>query len=96
MNKKDKELILEIAEKFDGCRRCPMENYKEELRNYHNVITVQDISACAKRAGTIYLLLGGSAKYFLENFIDGKSLECEKFVEHLQKFLSKNKRVLKI
>ena len=94
MNKKDKELILEIAKSFDGCRCCPMENYKEELRGYHNSITEKDISSCAKRAGTIYLLFGGSAEYFLKNFIFGKSLNCDGFIEHLRKI--KNNRVLKI
>jgi hypothetical protein len=94
MNKKDKKLILEIAKVFDSCHCCPMENYKEELRNYHNSITEKDISSCAKRAGTIYLLFGGNAKYFLENFIVGRSLDCDKFIKHLREF--KNNRVLKI
>lgn len=91
----NKKLILEIAKTFDGCHCCPMETYKEELRDYSNSITDKYISSCAKRAGTIYLLFGGSAEYFLKNFIAGKSLDCGKFVKHLQKFLL-NKRVLKI
>lgn len=94
MNKKKQKLILEIAKAFDGCYCCPMETYKEELRGYHNSITNKDISSCAKRAGTIYLLFGGSAEYFLENFIFGKSLNCNVFIEHLRKF--KSNRVLKI
>ena len=90
----NKKLILEITKTFDGCHCCPMETYKEELRDYNNSITIKNISTCAKRAGTIYLLFGGSAKYFLENFIAGKSLDCDKFIRHLRKF--KSNRVLKI
>lgn len=90
----NKKLILEIAKSFDGCHCCPMETYKEELRDYSNSITAKNISTCAKRAGTIYLLFGGNDKYFLKNFIVGKSLDCDKFVKHLREF--KNNRVLKI
>lgn len=93
----NKKLILEMTKVFgsSSCHCCPMEKYKKELSNYHNSITAKNITACAKRAGTIYLLFGGNAKYFLKNFIIGKSLDCDKFVEHLRELL-KNKRVLKI